>query len=202
MKLNDMRMDLFHGQKVTLDGKVYWANLETREVYCHSEDEEILGSISGYKVADITDDWNIKEIEEEEVEMKEVITAESFGAELPENWEAIAAHLNKIIAERGIADDADAVNDLWDEYWSNLVDVQFCAGEGRKFDGVNYLLSKDGKLYAEVKVPEGASDDYGYLTMVRALKDHSVGYRFWYDGQEDNLADDADADCEVYVEVE
>ncbi len=134
--------------------------------------------------------------------MTNYITADSFGAQIPENWEAVAAYLNGIIAERGIEDDKDATDDLWEEYWGNLIDVQFLAGEGRKYHSVNYLISDDGKLYAEVEVPEGASEDYGYLTMVRALKDKSVGYRFWYDGQESCLEDDAAADCEVYVEVD
>ncbi len=134
--------------------------------------------------------------------MKEIITAESFGSELPENWEVIANELNAIIEERGIEDDKAAVNELWEEYWSTTIPVHFFAGEGRKYADVNYLLSDDGKLYAEVEYPEGASDDYGYLTMVRALKDHSFGYSFQYDGQESNLADDAAADCEVYVEVD
>ena len=50
--------------------------------------------------------------------MENYITAESFGADLPENWREIANELNEIIDERGIADDSDAVNELWDEYWS------------------------------------------------------------------------------------
>lgn len=57
--LNNHKEDLFAGRKLTYRGKVYWANMTTREVYAHSTDEEILGSISGYKVADITDDWTI-----------------------------------------------------------------------------------------------------------------------------------------------
>ena len=48
------------------------------------------------------------------------ITVDSFGAECPENWEEIAEFLNAIIDERGIANDHDAVNDLWEE---------FCRGE-------------------------------------------------------------------------
>ena len=52
--LNRNKEKLFEGQKVTFRGKVYWANMTTMEVYAHSVDEEILGSISGYKVADIT----------------------------------------------------------------------------------------------------------------------------------------------------
>lgn len=51
--------------------------------------------------------------------MKYYVTAESFGSDIPENWEEIANELNRIIDERGIADDIDAVNELWDEYWSN-----------------------------------------------------------------------------------
>lgn len=57
--LNSHKEDLFAGRKITYRGKVYWANMTTREIYAHSEDEEIAGSISGYKVADITDDWEI-----------------------------------------------------------------------------------------------------------------------------------------------
>ena len=58
--------------------------------------------------------------------MKNYITAESFGADIPENWEEIAQQLNAIIDERGIADDQEAVNELWDEYWSNgcIVEVK------------------------------------------------------------------------------
>lgn len=59
--LNAHRSELFAEKKVTYRGKVYWANMTTREVYAHSVDEEILGSIGGYKVADIDDEWNIIE---------------------------------------------------------------------------------------------------------------------------------------------
>lgn len=57
--LNAHKTELFAGHKLTYRGKVYWANMTTREIYAHSEDEEIAGSISGYKVADITDTWDI-----------------------------------------------------------------------------------------------------------------------------------------------
>lgn len=57
--LNNHKQDLFNGKKITYRGKVYWANMVTMEVYAHSVDEEILGSISGYKVADITDTMEI-----------------------------------------------------------------------------------------------------------------------------------------------
>lgn len=48
--------------------------------------------------------------------MKNLITMDSFGSECPANWEEIADFLNAIILERGIEDDHDAVNDLWEEY--------------------------------------------------------------------------------------
>ncbi len=46
------------------------------------------------------------------------VTADSFGSEIPANWEEIAAFLNKITDERGIAEDHDACNELWEEYWN------------------------------------------------------------------------------------
>lgn len=45
------------------------------------------------------------------------ITEDSFGGNLPENWEEIAEELNQIIDDRDIADDLNAVNELWEEYW-------------------------------------------------------------------------------------
>jgi hypothetical protein len=52
--LNSKIEALMNGQKITYRGKVYWANRTTMEIYAHSVDDEILGSVSGYKVADIT----------------------------------------------------------------------------------------------------------------------------------------------------
>ena len=49
--------------------------------------------------------------------MENWVTAESFGADLPTNWEEIAAYLNAIIKERGIEDDLNEVNELWEAYW-------------------------------------------------------------------------------------
>ena len=88
--------------------------------------------------------------------------------------------------------------------------IQFEAGNGIHFPGsVNYLISDDKSLYAECPVPEGASDDYGYLTMKAALIDavkaaggDPDGLEFWYDGQENLLAPDAAADCEVYTDTD
>ncbi len=50
------------------------------------------------------------------------VNADSFGAEIPANWEEIAAYLNELTDERGIAEDHDACNDLWEEYWRGELD--------------------------------------------------------------------------------
>lgn len=57
--LNDHKEELFSGNKVTYRGKVYWANMTTREIYAHSVDAEMSGVINGRKVAEITDLWDI-----------------------------------------------------------------------------------------------------------------------------------------------
>lgn len=57
--LHDHKDELLNGQKVIYRERVYWANMVTMEIYAHSIDEELAGSISGYKVANITDDWEI-----------------------------------------------------------------------------------------------------------------------------------------------
>lgn len=47
---------LFYGAKITHNGRVFWLNTVTAELYAHSVDEHIAGSISGYKVAEL--DWS------------------------------------------------------------------------------------------------------------------------------------------------
>jgi hypothetical protein len=51
------------------------------------------------------------------------ITADSFGADLPENWGQIADFLNSLIHEQGIENDRAAVNDLWDDFWSGKIQM-------------------------------------------------------------------------------
>ena len=58
--LNAHMNELVEGKKVTYRGKVYWMNPATNEIYAHSVDEEILGSVSGYKVADVIDGKVVK----------------------------------------------------------------------------------------------------------------------------------------------
>ena len=93
------------------------------------------------------------------------------------------------------------------------IKIQFQAGIGNHFEGpVYYLIAAypaKEKIYAECAAPDGASDDYGYLTMKAALiKAYKAAggdpesLEFWYDGQEQHLASDASADCEVYVDID
>lgn len=55
-------------------------------------------------------------------------------------------------------------------------------------------------IYAEVEVPEGASEDYGYLALKQDILRQAFfagidrsQLAFWYDGQEDKLSPDASA---------
>mgnify|MGYP007070067907 CR=1 FL=1 len=58
--------------------------------------------------------------------MKYHIDAESFGSCLPDCWQQIAAELNATIDQLGIADDFEAVRNLWDEYWQgNMQLIQY-----------------------------------------------------------------------------
>lgn len=45
-----------------------------------------------------------------------MITMDSFGSMLPENWEEIADFLNALIEERGIENDQDELDQLWEDY--------------------------------------------------------------------------------------
>ena len=73
----------------------------------------------------------------------------------------------------------------------------------------NCLADIEGAVIARCAVPEGASDDYGYLTMKRAIlgalaarnvpSDNLV---FWYDGQEQFLNADAAASCNVSLDID
>ena len=45
-----------------------------------------------------------------------MITMDSFGSMLPENWEEIADFLNNLIEERGIENDPDELAQLWEDY--------------------------------------------------------------------------------------
>lgn len=81
------------------------------------------------------------------------------------------------------------------------MEIQFEAGTDASGRDINYLICLDDRdLYAEIPVPQGASEDYGYLTLkeeiLRIAAEKGVDaadLRFWYDGQEQSLAPDARA---------
>ena len=54
--------------------------------------------------------------------MSYYISADSFGADIPENYGQIADFLNQLIDERGIEEDHDACNELWDAFFSGELD--------------------------------------------------------------------------------
>ena len=73
----------------------------------------------------------------------------------------------------------------------------------------NALSGENDNLFIRctVEVPEGASDDYGYLTMKEAIlckltDAEKEAVSFWYDGQEQYLAADASADADVDLYIE
>lgn len=64
------------------------------------------------------------------------------------------------------------------------------------------------KITASVVVPEGASNDYGYLTLKHSImaeldfrKIDMEEISFQYDGQEQYLNKDASADTEVLIDI-
>lgn len=90
-----------------------------------------------------------------------------------------------------------------------MKEIQFFSGEGRYFTGgVNYLISDDKTIYAECAVPEGATDDYGYLTMKKGII-NTLGLRGvgtddieWFYDDDRYLEEDADAECEVFLDID
>ena len=53
--------------------------------------------------------------------MANIFTAESFGADLPENWETICPILNTY-AESHVDEDP---NDIWEAYWNGTLNQKY-----------------------------------------------------------------------------
>ena len=79
-------------------------------------------------------------------------------------------------------------------------EINFEAGESKNGTyGVNFMIClADPDLYAEIAVPEECSEDYGYFNLkdeiIRLASEKGISadqLSFWYDGQEDHLAQDA-----------
>lgn len=78
--------------------------------------------------------------------------------------------------------------------------INFEAGTSRSGShAVNFMMPAPGAnspdLYAEIPVPEGAEEDYGYLTLKQEILRQASAQNipaealsFWYDGQEDLLS--------------
>lgn len=88
---------------------------------------------------------------------------------------------------------------FFDEY--HEMEMQFEATP----DG-NILWGEDAemRIMACVAVPDGASEDYGYLTMKKAILAKCPGkkFDFPYDGQEQYLEEDASAEAPVDLDIE
>ena len=54
-----------------------------------------------------------------ETNMTNIFTAESFGADLPENWEEICDILNDYAEEHP----DEEPNDIWEAYWQGTLEV-------------------------------------------------------------------------------
>ena len=108
-----------------------------------------------------------------------------------------------------IADDDDdnLPHDLTPETFRSVfndelaIDIDFLGGEGRHGKPVNYMMSrKFPELYAEVQLPFGAGETYGYGELKREIirQAEENGYdvnllRFWYD-------DSGAPSCEISVD--
>lgn len=100
------------------------------------------------------------------------------------------------------ADMARAKSEKEDKH---MIKITFEAGTSRNGDhGVNYMMPAPGanspELYAEIPVPEGADEEYGYLTLKDEIIHQAVAQNidpatlaFWYDGQEHLLSSAARA---------
>lgn len=122
-----------------------------------------------------------------------------FGLKLTKSTDSdIISKLESVPSVQGYLKDLIR-NDIMKE--DKAMTINFEAGEGRDITGgVNYMISLDNPdLYAEIAVPEGASEDYGYFALKQMILDKAqeLGINshleFWYDGQEDKLEPDSRA---------
>lgn len=81
--------------------------------------------------------------------------------------------------------------------------------EAKQDKNILFGKANDGfMITAYVTVPGGVGNDYGYLTMKTAIIEEldmreisRKEIRFPYDGQEQHLTSDADADTDVYIDI-
>lgn len=112
--------------------------------------------------------------------MENWITIESFGAEVPENWETIAALLNQLIEERGMADNHEAVNELWEAYWNNKVEfVLNRSGAMIYYDAAVGLMDDEIR---EALHAEGYEDQQSFFTAYEKAHEAKYGEEWFLSG--------------------
>ena len=92
---------------------------------------------------------------------------------------------------------------------------RFYGGTGIKYRVVNYLINDrdDIRVYAECEIPneiaEEAAEDFGYVTMKRAILKameaeglDTEGIEWPYRRDDSTLRPESFANCEVYVSIE
>ena len=144
-------------------------------------------------------------------------------------WETEAATPEEALKEMRANDpetfeqieaNSDAIERYWvEEITEEPIHISFEAGESRYSDrGVNYMTSPDGKIYAEVEIPEEIEEmydeygnhpaeieEYGYLNLKDAILREYKGSKqlaFFWDGQEDRLSKWAKVNADVHTEIE
>ena len=90
-----------------------------------------------------------------------------------------------------------------------MIKINFYGGEGKRFKNVNYLISEDGRVYAECNIQnnitEEDAEDYGYLTMKNAIIDEletkGLDVEIEFPCNDELLDENASVDCDVFVEI-
>lgn len=101
---------------------------------------------------------------------------------------------------RGWEKDPEQLKDQLIPQEHKTMKINFEAGTSRHGnESVNFMICLDDpRLYAEIIVPDGASEDFGYFPLraeiIRQAQENGITspLEFWYDGQENFLAPDAE----------
>lgn len=104
-----------------------------------------------------------------------MITVDSFGSECPGNWEEIADFLNSVISERGIEDDRDALDQLWEGYCSGELEG---APEPLKLCWYAYMYSNDDDDWGTGTYNRGEATEW----LAEARKEYPDAYIAVIDG--------------------
>lgn len=121
----DRRGDIFDDGYASTFEEAKRIAADLRDHFTESERKNFTTWIETYEVSDDFDDdfcgYEPTSVDEFKDPEEFFITEDDFGAELPDNWEEIADHLNWIIKSRCI-NSAEGVRNLWEEYWNGVRD--------------------------------------------------------------------------------